>query len=226
MKPFLFASLVLLLAGCAAAPVVAVNPNYDSSRVGRVALLQLHDAPDLPGSGAAATEGLEPFLLRVGYDLVERGQVERLIGEQAFSHSEYVDPATAQSLGKILGVKALILGRVTSAVQARSNIYMQNVQNVRYQPVYETVQVKDRNGNERTRQQLGRYDVVTTNDQIPQTYTTPALIAYTARLVDVSTGQVLWTGSTSAQGDSLASAATEASERLVSALKKSWPARP
>lgn len=214
-----------LLTGCGTAPIVAIKPGYDFSKTGRVALLPLQDAAELPGSGAVVSEGLEPYLLRAGYDLVERGQIDRVLREQAFSRSDSVDPATAKKLGHVLGVDAIVLGRVTAAVQARSAIYMQNVQNVRYQPLYRTVQYKGRDGKLRTRQELTQYDVVTTNEAVPQTYTTAASVAFTARLVDVDTGSVLWTGSSQSEGESLASASTQASERLVAALKKAWPAR-
>ena len=217
--------LSVLAAGCAAPPVVAVKPGYDFAKVGRVALIDFQDAPGQPGSGAAVSQELEPFLLKAGYDLIERGQVEKLLQEQAFSQSGAVDPATAESIGKLLGVNALILGRVTTAVQARSSTYLQTVQNVAYRPVYQTVQYQDREGKLRARQTIGQYDVVTTNDHIPQTYTTPATLAFAARLVDVATGQVLWTGSSSSDGDSMAAAAADACARLMKALKKAWPVR-
>ncbi len=215
----------LLLAGCATPPVVAIKPGYDFTKLGRVALLAPQDFPGQPGSGAAVAEGLEPFLLQAGYDLIERSQVQKILQEQGFSHTAAVDPGTSARLGKILGVSALILGTVTNAAQARSSTYMQTVQNVNYKPVYQTVQVQGRNGKVRTMQQLSQYDVVTTNDQIPETYTTPASVSFTARLVDVATGQVLWTGSVSGSGDSVAEAASTASQRLMSSLKKAWPAK-
>jgi hypothetical protein len=222
----LLALVASLLAGCATPPVVAIKPNYDFSKLGRVALIDPEDYPGQPGTGVAVGQGLEPYLLKAGYDLVERGQVDQLLQEQSFSRSENVDPKTAGRLGKLLGVQALILGRVTSAAQATSSTYVQTVQNTRYQPVYRTIQYTDREGNVHTRQKVANYDVITTNDQVPQTYTTPAQLAFTAKLVDVSTGQVLWTGSVSSDGDSLAAAANKAAERLVQALKKAWPVRP
>ena len=214
-----------LLAACATPPVVAIKPNYDFSRLGRVALIDPEDYPNQPGSGVAVGQGLEPYLLKAGYDMVERGQVDQILQEQSFSRSENVDPSTAGRIGKLLGVQALILGRVTSAEQAQSSTYVQTIQNTSYQPVYETRQWTDREGNVHTRQQVANYDVVTTNDQVPQTYTTPASIAFTVKLVDVTTGQVLWTGSVSSDGDSLADASSKASAKLVKALKKAWPVR-
>jgi hypothetical protein len=214
-----------LLAACAAPPIVAVRPNYDFSKVGRVALIDPPDAPGETGSGAVVARALEPYLLQAGYDLVERGQVDKVLAEQAFTHTDSVDPATAVKLGKLLGAEALVLGRVTGASPAQSATYLQSVSNTSYRPVYESQTVTDKQGRERTRQKIARYDVVTTNDQVPQTYTSPAYVAFTVKLVDVTTGQVLWTGSVSDEGDSLAGAAATASARLFKALKKASPVR-
>lgn len=220
----LFAVAAVVLSACAAPPVVAVKPGYDFSKVGRVALIDPMDYPGQPGSGAAVGEGLEPYLLNAGYDLIERSQVQQLLQEQGFSHTASVDPSTAARLGKVLGVGALILGKVTNAAQAQSSTYMESLQNVSYQPVYQSVQYQGRDGKVFTRQRVAQYDVVTTNNQIPETYTTPASIAFSMRMVDVSTGQVLWTGSVSSSGDSFADAASKAAQRLMNALRKAWPA--
>ena len=226
MRPRALLPLLLLLAACAAPPIVAIKPGYDFSKVGRVALIDPPDAPGEPGSGVAVGRALEPYLLQAGYDLVERGQVDKVLAEQAFTHTDSVDPATAVQLGKLLGAQALVLGRVTGASPASSATYLQTVSNTTYHPVYETQVYKDRQGRDRSRQTIARYDVVTTNDQVPQTYTSPASVAFTVKLVDVTTGQVLWTGSVSDQGDSLADAASTAAGRLAKALKKAWPVQP
>lgn len=195
----LLVAAVAVLAGCASAPVVAVKPGYDFSKLGRVALAEFHESPDAGGTGLIVSQALEPYLVKAGYNIVDRSQAAEADGT--------------------------ITGTVTSAVQARSSTYMQNVQSVRYQPVYDTVQYQGKDGRVRTRRQLGQYDVVTTNDQVPQTFTTDARIAFTARLIS-SSGEVLWTGSVQSEGDSLAAAAGDASEKLVKALKSTWPARP
>lgn len=223
------AALVVLLAlaaGCAPPAVVAIKPGYDFSKVGRVALIDPADFPGQPGSGATVGEALEPYLLKAGYDLIERSQVSQLLQEQSFSNSGAVDPATAEKLGKLLGVNALVVGQVTDATQAQSSTYMDNVQNVSYEPVTQPTQWTDSRGQVHTSQQVTQYDVVTTNEEVPETYTTPATVAFTIRMVDVTTGEVLWTGSISDDGDSLAEAAQDAAGRVMTALKKAWPVQP
>jgi hypothetical protein len=225
--PFaLAAACSVLVGGCAPPPVVAIKPGVDFSTLGRVALVDFADAPRQRGSGAIVGQALEPYLLKAGYDLVERGQVEKLLSEQAFSASGAVDAASAAELGKILGVKAVVLGRVTALTQARSSTYLQTVQNTDYEPVYETRQVTGKDGQVRTRTKLSHTDVVTTKDEIPVTYTTPATVAFSARLVDATTGSVLWSGEVSSEGANLAEAAGKGAERMLAALKKAWPVRP
>jgi curli biogenesis system outer membrane secretion channel CsgG len=210
--------------GCARAPVVAIKAGYDFHKVGRVALLDFADLPGQAGSGQAVSQILEPYLLRAGYSLVERSQVQNVLQEQSFEQSAAVSAQGAQALGKLLSVDALVLGSVTSFTQEQSQIYMQDVSDVAYNPVYQTVQVQDRHGQVSTQQQLSHYDVSTTNEQIPTTFDVPASVAFTARLVDAATGELLWTGSTSGQGDTAAAAADGAAKRLMNALKKAWPA--
>ena len=218
------AALLLLAAGlscaCASAPVVAVRPGFDLRNVGRVALLDFAGFPGQGGSGALVSQALEPYLLQAGYSLVERGQVQRILQEQAFDQSAAVAPDAIQKLGRLLSVQALVLGGVTGFTPERSDVYLQNVSNVSYDPVYQTVQTRDRKGGVQTRQELSHYDVTTTNEQIPATYQTSAVVAFSAKLVDAATGELLWTGSVSSDGDNTAGAADAAAKKLMGALKK------
>lgn len=218
------AAALLLLAGlscaCARAPVVAVKPGFDLSRAGRVALLDFADLPGQGGSGAAVSQALEPYLLQAGYSLVERSQVRRVLQEQALGQTGVVASKAAQALGRLLAVDALVLGTVTGFVPEVSQVYMQAVSKVSYNPVYQTVQVPGPKGETRSQRVLSHYDVVTTKDQVPATFQTPASVSFSARLVDAATGEVLWTGSTSGEGDTSAEAANAAAKRLAAALKK------
>lgn len=45
--------------------------------------------------------------------LIDRAALEKIRGEQAFGQSGEVDPATAVKLGKLLGVKYMITGKIT-----------------------------------------------------------------------------------------------------------------
>ncbi|MDD5657655.1 MAG: CsgG/HfaB family protein [Elusimicrobia bacterium] len=209
-----------LWCGCAARPIVAVKPGFDFARLGRVALLDFQNYDDRGGSGALVSRALEPYLLGAGYKLVERSQMQKLLQERALGQALGANAEAAESVGRLLGVEAMVMGGVTEFVSERSETYLQTTQNVSYDPVYRTVEGQDRQGRAVTRQEISHYDVVTTNEQIPVTYNVPAKIGFSARLVDVATGDVLWTGSVTAQGDNLTEAADSAAKRLVEALRK------
>ena len=209
-----------LSCGCVSAPVVAVKPGFDVTKIGRVALLDYTSFPGQGGSGPVVSQALEPYLLKAGYSLVERGQVQRILQEQAFDQSAAVASDAIRKLGRLLSVQALVLGGVTGYTPERSDVYLQNVSNVSYDPVYQTVQTRDRKGGVQTRQELSHYDVTTTNEQIPATYQTSATVAFSAKLVDAATGVLLWTGSTSSDCDTVAAAADAGAKRLMDALKK------
>ena len=55
--------------------------------------------------------------------------------------------------------------------------------------------------------------------------TTLASVGFSARLVEVATGQVLWTGTIESDGPSLREATSKACERFVKALKAAWPSK-
>ena len=69
-----FASLPLLLAGCAeTSTIVYRNPNFDQTKTYRVAVLPFRDAAGHPGSGNALSEIFEATLLASGrFEVVER----------------------------------------------------------------------------------------------------------------------------------------------------------
>ncbi|MGH9405620.1 MAG: CsgG/HfaB family protein [Terriglobia bacterium] len=64
--------------------------------------------------GKGVSDLLVNQLVKSGtYIVVERNAIDKVIGEQNFSNSYRVDPATAAKIGHILGVDAIILGSVT-----------------------------------------------------------------------------------------------------------------
>lgn len=47
------------------------------------------------------------------YSVIERKQLDKILGEQNFSNSDRANPASAAKIGKILGVDAIIVGSIT-----------------------------------------------------------------------------------------------------------------
>lgn len=60
------------------------------------------------------------------FRLIERGEIDRILGEQNLGIKGLVDPKTAAKIGKILGVQYLVLGRVTDFSRKTDNSILGN----------------------------------------------------------------------------------------------------
>ena len=66
-----------------------------------------------PGISIQATDQFANSLIELGFDVIERQELNALVGELAFQQSELVNPETRQKLREQLGVKGLFVGSVT-----------------------------------------------------------------------------------------------------------------
>jgi curli biogenesis system outer membrane secretion channel CsgG len=220
--------LAAALAACATPAVVLVSGDYAAAHVQRVALVGFDDFSGAAGSGEIASSAFEKYLLLPGYSLVERRRIQAVMKEHGLDMSGAVDPAQVQSYGKLAGVDALVLGTLTDFTSASEQTVMMDVPQEQVDPVYTQV------GGGRRRDGGGgrvvQTGVVTTETDavVPETEYTPASVGLSARLVDVATGEVLWSVSASADGDTTGAAVEAASSsamHAVAARLKSLPAR-
>ena len=64
--------------------------------------------------GRGISDLLVTMLVKDGtYSVIERKNLDKILGEQNFSNSDRANPATAAKIGKLLGVDAIIVGSVT-----------------------------------------------------------------------------------------------------------------
>ena len=64
--------------------------------------------------GKGITDMLVEKLVKDGkYSVIERKALDKILNEQNFSNSDRANPATAQKIGQILGVDAIIMGSIT-----------------------------------------------------------------------------------------------------------------
>ncbi|MGH7754030.1 MAG: CsgG/HfaB family protein, partial [Gemmatimonadales bacterium] len=64
--------------------------------------------------GKGVADMIVTDLVRNGtYSVVERSQLDRILGEQNFQQSGRADPSTAAQIGRLLGVDAIIIGSIT-----------------------------------------------------------------------------------------------------------------
>jgi len=203
---------LLLCAACAAPATIFVSPQYNPASIHTVAVLGFTDYPGASGSGQMVSQIFEPYLLPLGYNLIERQQVQSVLQEQSFDLSGAVDMATAQQVGKLLGADALVMGSLTYFTDTNQQTVMVDMPQEHARPIFGPTG-------------KGRVGIVgmntwQTNNIVPQTETTPAEVGISVRMVSVATGEVLWTGTVSSTGSDLASAAQDASQSLAQALAK------
>lgn len=221
-------ALALLLAAaglsaCATPAVVMVSRGYDPARTRRVTLVSLTDYPGAPGSGDIAANTFEKYLLVPGYRLVERRQAEQILKEHAFSLSGEVDPAQIRAIGRLLGVDALVLGGLTDYSGPRDQTVMVDMPLEQTDPLYGRVVTTKRDGDAQVRESrtvVTGYATTRSSQLVQTTQTVPAHAGLSMRLVDVETGEVLWSASASAGGDDLPSALEEASSKAMQAVVK------
>lgn len=107
---------VLWLAGCAeTAPTTYVHPNYDFSRVKKVAVLPLENLTVDQTAGEKVRKIVITELLATGIvDVVEPGQVNRVLANQNIQNVTAMLPEEFKRLAAALGVQMLIVGSVES----------------------------------------------------------------------------------------------------------------
>jgi len=124
----MFAPLLL-----AAAPLLARVPKADRPRICVLEFPVVNGAYDGwagwgYGGGRASISGALQDLMTTNLmtegegkvRLIERENIEKIIGEQKFSNSGMVDEKTAVEMGKILGVRYMITGKVTRFAYKKS----------------------------------------------------------------------------------------------------------
>lgn len=97
------------------------------------------------------------------YSVIERKALDKLLAEQNFSNSDRADPATAARIGRLLGVDAIIVGSITQFGRDDRQVGL--------------------GGFGRS---IGRYGLGGTSLRSAK-----AVVAVTARLVNVETGEIL-----------------------------------
>src|SRR5579872_1652011 len=206
--------VLLGLLGCATPAVVFVSPDYNPQQIKRVAVLGFSDFPGQQGSGTTVSDVFEKYLFNLHYAIIDPNQAQ-----QNVNPSSNLDASTLAALGKSLGVDAVISGSISEFSQTSEQTVMVDVPQEETDPVYQSVVVQGRHGLRTVTQQTGTQTTFT-DQVVPETETLPARIGLSARLVSVKNGELLWSGSGSADGMNLSSAAENAAAKVTQAIQK------
>ncbi len=183
--------------------------------------MNLADSPGSYGSGTAVTDVFEKYLFLAGYGLVERRQADRLLREQALGQAGAIDPADLKKIGRVLGVDALVLGSLTDYTYPRGQTVMTTMPLEDTRPVYGHVTTTRKvDGTEvRTEEPVVTgFETRQREAIVPVENTLPAHVGLAVRLVDVESGEVLWSATGDSDGDGMTAATEEASARLMRAV--------
>jgi curli biogenesis system outer membrane secretion channel CsgG len=129
MRRFVIALVLLAVSGCEtiSPSVVEFNPRLESFPVRRVAILPFEGVPVqnqvevyfacqrhfVPNNGEVVSDMLTTEMMKLPtFDYVERSQIRKILEEQNLSMTQIVEHKTASEIGKLLGVDAIILGKV------------------------------------------------------------------------------------------------------------------
>ncbi|MEK7234939.1 MAG: CsgG/HfaB family protein [Elusimicrobiota bacterium] len=215
----------LLLGACASA-MVAIKADFDFTRVKRVAVVGFSDYANRPGTGEMLAGAFEQDLLTAGYDLIERAQVDKILRERRLSAS---DPAAAKELGRLLGVDALLFGRITDFREPREILTHANVVDTHQDPIYvrrnRRVQNPDGAVGSSEETVIQGYRTVRVARREPRTVTTYGRLGVSVRLVYVPTAEVLWSGSDATNVYTFEESARSVAGSILKAVKKTWPSQ-
>ena len=197
---------LIALAGCAT-PEIAVNSHADFSNIHRVAVATFGGA-----SGDVAADLLTQDLLQHGADVVERQRLDAVLQEQNLASQNILDPATMKKIGKILGVDAIFVGTVATNVPSQSYLV-----------------TSSRHGyNANSVTPVNSTDLISEGSAIgvpdSQVLTSAAQASLIARMVDVQTGSILWSGRMSYEGLNTETTMAGITSSFAKSLVPLWPA--
>ncbi|MBU4561342.1 CsgG/HfaB family protein [bacterium] len=167
-KIILLIVTAIFLTGCTSVKV-SIKPDINITRIRRVAVLPF-------GPNGIVSDMFITELIGIGkFDVIERGQLDKVLGEYKLSLSGILDEKTRKELGRLLGVDAIFLG---SAVVRKTPVFLAMQYSAVATTVYET--------------------------------------AISVRLVDIETGSILISCSTSGEDQQ------KSIEKIVKKIKKAF----
>ena len=212
--------LLALLAGfllVACAPKTVISPSYDFNQVNRIGIMSFSNAwADLNG-----VENLfAKYLLRNGFKVVERAQLEGILKEHNISVSGYLAPETTREIGRILGVDLLLIGEVSSYTPAHTELAMTASRRSESRPIVRQDVMRMPDGTYVGYTRPVGTEISNSMDVRPTEYTINAKVAIIAKLVDVETAEIVWIGSDSTESSRALDGADYIAKKLVKSFAK------
>lgn len=110
----------LFLSSCAS-QTSALKQGYDFNKIKRIAVLQFRDPTYTQSTGAMVSQFFAKYLLKAGYNVVERDELDAILRERNLTMNNIIDPSQAKVF-RLSGIDAILTGTVTKAV-SEQNMY-------------------------------------------------------------------------------------------------------
>ena len=119
-----FSSCLLVACACLIAPIVQNAAAKDGAGLKkRIAVMTFEDKTNTGNLGSGVADKLTTALVKSGkYIVLERMEMEKVLGEQSMGLTGAVTEASAAKAGKILGVELMVMGAVTEFGQKESSV--------------------------------------------------------------------------------------------------------
>jgi TolB-like protein len=102
----------------------SVSSMLTNPKIAVIPFSYIDNKPDIDGAGAIISERLTNRIVQTkSYKVIDRQNLEKILQEQKFQASGLVDSETAKSLGKILGVEAIVTGTMSQMVGNKIEVY-------------------------------------------------------------------------------------------------------
>ena len=123
MVAFMLSGCILFPSPYTKTPNVALNKHTCQKKITSIAIFPFDtsgykgfDAGPNLGENAADQYAVE--LLRIGYNVIERTRINRVIKEQKIQMTGVIDPNDIVKVGKILGIQGMVVGTIAGKPNA------------------------------------------------------------------------------------------------------------
>lgn len=213
---FLYILILFIIAlGCA--PKTYISSSYNFNNLKRIGVLAFSS----PNDAFSGAENLfSKNLIKYGYTVVERAQIEEVLKEHDLSSSSYLSPAITRQLGKVLGVDVLLTGEITSYMPEQKTLVYNMSRRSSSEPVFSKEIIKNPEGEIKVKSTYAGEKHNTQKDVYPVEYTIYAQVGVVAKMIDVDTAEIIWVGDDTQEAASGLDALSSSAKALIKSFDK------
>lgn len=215
MRNLILVLVVSFLIACT--PKTYISKSYNFNNMHRIGILAFNS----PNDAFKGAENLfAKSLLKYGYTVVERAQIEKVLLEHDLSVDSYLSPDITRKLGKTLGVDVLLLGEITSYLPEQKTLAYNVSKRTTSEPVYRNEIKTGPEGEVTVTQHYAGQQYRDEKNVYPSEYVLYAQVGVVAKMIDVNTAEVIWVGDDTTEGVSGLDAISSSANGLIKSFDK------